>query len=99
MTTSRGSQLIFGIALFFLGCMTWLVLGSVLVLLIQDAEWPKYLAVIGFAMPLSAVAWREHMQGRTRGVGYLVAGWLLAGTVVGGTLYLVLTAIGPLPRG
>ena len=99
MNIPRRGQLIFGIALFFMGLATWLVLGPMLVLLMPSAELPKYPVLIGFVIPLSIAAWREHVQGRTRRIGYLVAGWLFAAGAVGGFIYLAVTLVGPLPRG
>lgn len=99
MHISRRNHVVFGVALFFIGTLTWLIVGPLLVVLVTDAQWIKNVALVAFAIPLSIAAWREHRQGRTRRIVYLVAGWLLASVVVGGGLYLVLYAIGPVPRG
>lgn len=99
MKISRRGQLIFGVALFFMGVAAWLAMGPVLLTLMPEGELPKYLSLVAFVVPLSIASWREHAQGRTRRIGYLVTGWLFACGVVGGFIYLALTLIGPLPRG
>ena len=99
MKTSRLRPWVLGAALFVMGVMVWLGMGLALVLFFPDAEWPKNLALVGFAIPLSIASWREYAQGRARRLGYLVAGWLLTGVLLGGALYLVLVVIGPPPQG